>query len=306
MQVKSPLQQLLFTTSLVQTSSSAGTAFVFVVPSGESQVYVLVSNKHVVAERGPGSFSLAERDSTDASGNTVKLGTRINFADEDLARHWTGHPDPNVDVSAMFLGPFINRAAAEGKQTFFRAIGEENFPSNSAAADLDPLEPVAFVGYPNALFDKVNLTPIARWGHIATPVALDYNGLPAFLIDASIFPGSSGSPVFIAQLNGYRENGTIHVGASRVMFAGLVASVHVQQDQAQLVTARPRHVVLNQLMDLGIVFNWRAVKETVQALYAAHGFTYGSDVRPSVAPPSVAVTEEEEPPLRPDDATGRS
>ena len=39
--------------------------------------------------------------------------------------------------------------------------------------------------------------PILRRGTTATPIALNFEGRPEFLIDAAVYPGSSGSPVFV-------------------------------------------------------------------------------------------------------------
>jgi hypothetical protein len=298
MQVQTAAQQLLFCTSLIQTSTSAGTGFVWQAQSGSDSILVLVTNKHVALHSGPGSFSLAAGDG--AGG--VKLGERIDFAHHDFQSIWTGHPNSDVDVAATFLGPFVNNAAAAGKSVFLKSVAEDICPTDQVVHDdLDAIEPVVFVGYPNALFDKSNLTPISRRGHTATPVALDYNGLPSFLIDASVFPGSSGSPVFIYNESGYRTSTGFQLGASRLLFVGIVAAVHVQQDTGQIVTANAPHVQVNQLMDLGIVYNWRAVRETVEALFAAHGLPYGAPPTPDVAA-DAQVTTQTEAPDRPDDA----
>mgnify|MGYP003291781313 CR=1 FL=1 len=46
-------------------------------------------------------------------------------------------------------------------------------------------------------YDKKNNLPLVRTGTIASHPRKDFNGLPQFVIDAQVFPGSSGSPVFI-------------------------------------------------------------------------------------------------------------
>ncbi len=297
MRVQTAAQQLLFCTSLIQTGMSAGTGFVWAAESEGNSVPVLVTNRHVAVAPGPGSFSLASGDGVGGP----KLGERVDFAHSDFGSLWTVHPNAEVDVAATFLGPFVNSAASAGKSMFFRSVSGEICPTDEVATnDLDAIEPVVFVGYPNALFDKVNLTPIARRGHTATPVALDYNGQPSFLIDASVFPGSSGSPVFIHNEYGYRSGDSFQLGASRLLFVGIVAAVHVQQDTGRLVTAALPRVQLNQLMDLGIVYNWRAVRETVEELFAAHGVPYGASAPPS--PPGlddVEISTQKEAPERP-------
>ena len=215
---------------------------------------------------------------------------------------WTGHPTAEVDLAATFLGPFVNNSAATGRSVFWKGVADELCPTDDVAEnDLDAIEPIVFVGYPNALFDKANLTPITRRGHTATPISLNYNGLPTFLIDASVFPGSSGSPVFIYNENGYRMGGAFHLAQQRILFVGVVAAVHIQRDMGSIVTGTLPRVEVNQLMDLGIVYNWRAVRETVGALFAAHGVPYGAAPPPAPAVAEVEITTQCEPPRRPDD-----
>ena len=56
---------------------------------------------------------------------------------------------------------------------------------------------VTMVGYPSGLWDSKNNYPIVRQGNIATPPNVDFNGKEEFLIDIALYPGSSGSPVFL-------------------------------------------------------------------------------------------------------------
>ena len=53
---------------------------------------------------------------------------------------------------------------------------------------------------------------------------LDYNGESKFLIDCSIFPGSSGSPVFLYNFPAYIEDGKVSFG-ERYALLGVVSSV---------------------------------------------------------------------------------
>ena len=72
------------------------------------------------------------------------------------------------------------------------------------------------------MYDQVNLIPITRTGMTATPLQLDYDGRPSFLIDASVFPGSSGSPVFVY------KSGKLGAGITTqdvFVFVGVVAKV---------------------------------------------------------------------------------
>lgn len=107
-----------------------------------------------------------------------------------------------------------------------------------------------FVGYPDGLFDTTNLLPVMRRGITASHPNIDYEGTPAFLIDASVFRGSSGSPVFLHRpelsLNGTRLSLTY-----RNRFLGIIAESYATQQDAQMI-------------DIGTVFKARTVVETIE------------------------------------------
>ena len=71
--------------------------------------------------------------------------------------------------------------------------------------EIDAIEDIIFIGYPNGIWDSVNNMPILRKGSTATHPCLNYNGKKEFMIDAACFPGSSGSPVLIFNENGYKD-----------------------------------------------------------------------------------------------------
>ena len=136
------------------------------------------------------------------------------------------HPDPDVDVVILLVSEPLNWMADEGHRPFFRTIGTDQFASQDEISDCDAVEEITFVGYPNGIYDEVNLLPVVRRGITATPVGVDYSGSPVFLIDASVFPGSSGSPVVLMTSGRtYRSRGGGVIVGSRFFLLGLVASV---------------------------------------------------------------------------------
>ncbi|MFR3321383.1 MAG: hypothetical protein ACLTSZ_09905 [Lachnospiraceae bacterium] len=74
------------------------------------------------------------------------------------------------------------------------------------------IEDITFIGYPSGLYDSVNKLPIIRQGITATPIWNQFNGENVFLIDAGVFPGSSGSPVFIYNHGSYPTKDGIAIG----------------------------------------------------------------------------------------------
>lgn len=125
-------------------------------------------------------------------------------------------------------------------------------------------------GYPSGIYDRQNLIPIIRRGTTATPAYLDYNGTPTFLIDASVFPGSSGSPVLIVNEGSYRRGNELVIG-SRTLFLGVVSSVLVRYETGaievvDIPTAYTPVIRTPQMIDLGLVFKYSAVVETCDSI----------------------------------------
>lgn len=84
-----------------------------------------------------------------------------------------------------------------GVDLFIRCVETSMIPNEEQIKQMDAIEPITFIGYPNGIWDSTNLLPVARRGTTASPIEVDFEGSPRFLIDASVFGGSSGSPVFI-------------------------------------------------------------------------------------------------------------
>ena len=132
---------------------------------------------------------------------------------------------------------------------------------------LDALEEILFVGYPNGVWDHVNLMPIMRRGTTATPIALDFEGRPEFLIDAAVYPGSSGSPVFIYQADAMRPNQNM---GRKFLFAGVIAAVFFREEANHIVSApvpanNSGMVMGSEMIDLGLVIKAQAVIDVINA-----------------------------------------
>jgi len=81
----------------------------------------------------------------------------------------------------MPLGGVLQDIEKDGRRLFYRSIPNRSIPTPDQLKELDALEEVVFIGYPNGIYDTVNLMPIARRGVTATPLQIDYNGKPLFL-----------------------------------------------------------------------------------------------------------------------------
>ncbi len=283
MQVESVLEQLYFTTARLEAfgpnGGSVGTGFLYGVkasgpalPGRGGDVHVLVTNKHVLEGATRLRVTMVRR----SEGNQPVLGEAWQATIEDVTSAlWTGHPDPEIDVAVLPFTIVLNVMQEQtGTVPYFVAITPDIALTPARATELDAVEEVLFIGYPRGLFDSVNLLPVARRGTTASPIAVDYEGKPQFMIDASVFPGSSGSPVFIANVGGYGDRrGNFNV-ATRVIFLGIIASSHVYRDIAEVLplpTEGKQAAVVEAFLNLGMVFKAAALDQTVDVFLEANG-----------------------------------
>jgi hypothetical protein len=114
--------------------------------------------------------------------------------------------------------------------------------------DLLPGRDVWFIGYPENRFDTVHNLPLLRKGCIASIPTVDFNSAKEFVIDAQVFFGSSGSPVFGILDGKYR-------------LLGVVSQTMIRNNQLQKA---PSNVLSTQeVLGLGIVIKSTLVKELI-------------------------------------------
>ncbi len=198
MEPKTIFEQLLFNTikinAINDNTLSSGTGFFYSYISNNKEYLFLVTNKHVVKGFKQGILTFTEKD---PEKNIALLGKKIQININDFSNSWFYNED-GQDIAVMPVVPLLNKLNKEmKKEVFFITIPNTICLNKSLEESLDSFENVYFIGYPNSIWDEKNNLPILRSGVTATPVYIDYNGNPSFLIDASVFPGSSGSPVFI-------------------------------------------------------------------------------------------------------------
>lgn len=198
---------------------SSGTGYFFRFKFDEKKnehIPVVITNKHVVEDAKKGKLIFTQS----VNGNPDDKN-HFQVVIDDFEKFWRMHPNSDVDLCAMPIAPFINAASAQGKQLFFIPLDFSIVPNQTQLDDLSGIEEIVMVGYPNGIWDSVNNKPIYRKGITATHPCVDYNGKKEFMIDAACFPGSSGSPVFILNENGYSDKkGTTYLGAKRILFMG--------------------------------------------------------------------------------------
>ena len=271
MKVETFNDQVFFVTVRIETQTdrgiSVGTGFVIEREiDKDKRILFLVTNKHVIKGAKSGTFFFIKSD-----GTGPLLGEKYDIGVENFEASWYGHSDADTDVAIMPLGPILNEISKKGWKIFFRSIPMNMFPSDQEVSELDAVEQVLFVGYPSGIFDGKNHLPIVRKGTTATPVMVDYNGHPHFLIDASVFGGSSGSPVFSGG-GAFKSarNGGIILGGNKPLLLGLVSGTFSRRENGkiefiQIPTELAPVFQYEQLLNLGLVVKSKAIVETVDA-----------------------------------------
>jgi Trypsin-like peptidase domain len=171
-------------------------------------------------------------------------------------QNWLGHPDPAVDLTIYPLGAIAQKLEAEGRPVFFIVLDQGIIPTDETINTLAPLEDVVVVGYPDGISDSAHNIPVFRKGITASPAFLDFDGKREFLIDAAIYPGSSGSPVFLYNQGAWLNTQNQVQFGMRVQLLGVVwgVRVHTQPGQIAVLPAPTQQAIaLTQLPNnLGI------------------------------------------------------
>jgi|GEM_PF-567325 len=279
---------LLFSTARIVTKSgnatASGTAFLYshTLPNEPIKgrgVPFLVTNRHVVATAEEGRVVFLR--AADKQRLTGISSSPYPLTIGDFSKGWIYHPDPTVDLAMMDLSVFFQMIyEAHGVNLFIRASTAQDIPTGEALQNIDAIEDVFMIGYPNSIMDEVNHLPIVRRGITATPFSSNYQGREEFLIDASVFPGSSGSPVFLLDhqkpdadrskrlyLLGILSGGFFRVHQSREMVRGdIPTSLSVDEHR--------------EMLDLGVVVKSNRIHQLIalwEQKIAASSYTPGQD-----------------------------
>lgn len=205
-----PIENILtYSVARIQANEtqSCGTGFFYkinFVERGNLTKLYIATNKHVIKGANTISFVITTAPSIegpnrfgqfdDQKHETINLslgkGTHFGVVNDIVIPH----PDPEVDLILLDVTVPVGQYLATTK---LRMVSLDNTWLHAASdRPLRAIETVKVVGYPNGLWDTVNNSPIARTGSTATHPLARLNGKSNFLVDAAVFGGSSGSPIF--------------------------------------------------------------------------------------------------------------
>ncbi|MCY3549316.1 MAG: serine protease [Candidatus Poribacteria bacterium] len=227
----------------IPNARSIGTGFFYdaLIQDGTNRsLRLLISNKHVFLNpRGRLTVSL-NRQRDDGSPD---LGNVIEFDQIGFEDHYFSHPDPQIDLAC------VNAYGTVQADAFYKFLNDD-FLTPIDYGKVTPGNDVIFVGYPDNRYDVVNNLPLIRKGWIASMPDVDFNGKGQIVIDAQIFPGSSGSPVFVPW-------------DGRYSLLGVVSQTMIRDSKLQVLQANTPQIGIKEILGLGIIIKQRHVQELI-------------------------------------------
>jgi len=169
--------------------------FSFLTAPGESTPFIL-TNKHVVKNAKEVKLSISTSSPGDHTTRTGVAEINLTEGWQDL---WLPHPNPGIDLGGIAFGPLIDLMTRSGHQGYGVMFSESDILSQSELENLSSVEDILLIGYPNNFYDRLHNQPITRQGITASDPKLPFNGKDEFMIDCSVFPGSSGSPIVLKE-----------------------------------------------------------------------------------------------------------
>ena len=249
---------------------SAGTGFFLFRPtSGDQGQVFLVTNKHVLPPAGAQRSVHIRVATGSAERSTVRqVEVQIVGSDGNYLPTVRLHPNEGFDIAAVNVKEPIVR---QGIQAMWLPLDLLSTPERLKTENITVGDEIFLLGYPNAIFDARNVSPILRTGVIATVPSEGYafnetlkkqHGLPdridGFLVDANVFPGSSGSVVILKQQATTigPQGETVVSGAKKIPYVLGIVSGSIPMTDTALGTA--------QRMALGVVYSAEAIKAVIQ------------------------------------------
>lgn len=276
-------ENLLFSTVKIDIKDSDGndgsaTGFIFNYELEPSKnISFVITNKHVIEKSVYGEIKFHEKK---IGENVVLLGKSITGEMDNMKDRWVTHPDDQIDIAAMPITKAImDELKKNNKEIFYKSIPNSIIPSKEELkSKVDAIEEVIFIGYPRGIYDTKNLMPIVRKGISATPIAIDFEDKPHFLIDGAVFPGSSGSPVFICNMGSYpMKRGGIAIG-NRILFLGILGAMRTYPEGIEYIplpTIQVPGMYYLQVLNLGIVYKSNLIIDLIKYILEDKRFTLG-------------------------------
>ena len=213
-------------------------------------VFFLATCRHIVLKPDGSAYQNLHATINKVDGTTNRKS--IEAIHDQFSLKWFFHSNTQVDLA---LSPIAIEQGVEDIKVIDEGIFEDF--SNIPVGD-----DIFFLGYPLGLGiqNVPRLSPLVRVGVIALK-----NSDSTFLLDANVYPGSSGSPVFYKPVLAQNNNGSTNIGTTRPLkFLGLVNSnISALEEAISKKTGRTR-TIFEENAGLGTVQSATLLKEILE------------------------------------------
>ncbi|MGY4664550.1 hypothetical protein ACVWZ9_005344 [Pseudomonas chlororaphis] len=193
----------------------SGTGFFCMLANKDDKAVMgLVTNKHVIA----GATSIKVLLSIKKDGGTQHETVEVPLNSLSTIHH----SNSKIDACAINISQVMRLIQDQGLELQHSVITKNIIANEELFDQILPLEEITMIGYPIGLMDTHNNGAVARRGAIASNPAHNYENRPEFLIDMSCMPGSSGSPVFLANTGGYSTKDNNVIMGNRLHLLGFL------------------------------------------------------------------------------------
>lgn len=211
------------------------------------QVFFLATCKHIVLK--PSGLPYEKLHATINKTDGTVSRKDIEAIHTAFKLQWFFHKNPDVDLA---LCPIAIEQGVED----IELIGENLFED---FANIPTGDDIFFLGYPlNLGIQNVpKLSPLIRIGVVALK-----NNDSTLLLDANVYPGSSGSPVFYKPVLAQQDGNTTNIGTRRpCKFLGIVSgNICTIEEAISKRTGRTR-TIFEENAGLGIVYSTSLLNE---------------------------------------------
>ncbi|MDE0077723.1 MAG: trypsin-like peptidase domain-containing protein [Caldilineaceae bacterium] len=264
----------LILTKTPQGAVAQGTGFFYRVseqadPGGPEYQWVqtdiwVITNRHVVmpkvsgVETFPSSVTIHLRRE-DTQG--LLEWAPVVISGDDIKERVKFHPNERVDVAAIDVSKLFVQELDPSKNPFTYAapfcLSRDLLARNNKEIRIEASSDVLVVGYPRGFYDSVNLFPIVKSGIVASRWGSDFQGDPCFLIDAKLFPGSSGSVVISKPIDITMKDGRLLVLKNDEKAFALLG-VFSSEPQTQSQPVAVGDLTITQTLEYGLGVVWYA------------------------------------------------
>lgn len=197
------ISKINFTTTKIQmfvAGKEAGTASGFFFR--HKGIKYLATNRHVIIDEDDNFFPDHLRITLhlDRKNLEMNISIPIDLYEEDKPL-WRQHPLYESNHCDVILLPLETKTIKP----------------------VNPFSDVVVIGYPLGFYDEKSNLPVYRRASIASAYGVNFRGLPYFLIDDNLHPGTSGSPVVNSHHTLFKE----HSGDEGYTLFGVHSAEHV-------------------------------------------------------------------------------